>query len=90
MPLLMYRVNVSRNVTSQEVDQLIKAALARHSADQFAKFDFALENTGGMVVASSETYPRKIHRIMGVTIWTVPGSPKPIIQVYTGYNYVYM
>ena len=67
---------------------MIKAALGRYSADQIAKFDFALENSGAMVVGISETYPPALetYHLMGVPIWTVPSSPKAIIQVYTGYN----
>jgi SUN domain-containing protein 1/2 len=75
-------------LTRKEVEQLIRTALATYSADRIAKFDFALENSGGVVVSSSDTYPPALetYHLMGVPLWTVPSSPKAIIQpgVYPG------
>ena len=70
----------------QEVERLIQLALARYSADRIAKFDFALENAGGSVVAerSSPTYSLALAdvRLFGWKMWTVSTScPSMIIQV---------
>ena len=67
----------------QEVETLVQTALDRFSADRVAKFDFALENSGGLVAGSSETYPPALetYSLMGVPLWTIPSSPKAIIQV---------
>ena len=68
---------------SQDVNELIRVGLDRYSADRIAKFDFALENSGGVVVSTSDTYPPALqtYSVMGVPIWSVPSSPKTIIQV---------
>ena len=71
---------------SQEVEQLIQAALSKYSADRIAKFDFALENAGGSVIAdkSSPTYSLALAdvRLFGLKLWTVSTSrPSNIIQV---------
>ena len=68
----------------QDVIELIRIALLKYSADRIAKFDFALHNSGGCVVQSSETYPPALetYSVMGVPVWTVPSSPKIIIQVW--------
>jgi SUN domain-containing protein 1/2 len=75
-------------LTKKEVNELIRVGLNRYSADRIAKFDFALESSGGLVVSSSETYPPALetYSVLGVPIWTVPSSPKAIIQphVYPG------
>lgn len=65
------------------MEQLIRTALAKYSADRIAKFDFALENSGGVVVSSSDTYPPALetYSLMGVPLWAAPSSPKAIIQV---------
>jgi SUN domain-containing protein 1/2 len=69
-------------LTKMDVIELIKIALHKYSADRIAKFDFALENSGGGVVHSSNTYPPALetYRVMGVPLWTVPSCPKTIIQ----------
>ena len=62
---------------------MIRIALDIYSADRIAKFDFALANSGGAVVGSSDTYPPALetYRVMGLPLWSVPSSPKVIIQV---------
>ena len=68
------------------MNELIRIGLHRYSADRIAKFDFALENSGGGVVDSSDTYPPALntYSVMGMPLWTAPSSPKAIIQV--GYS----
>ena len=68
---------------SQDANELIKIALLKYSADKIAKFDFALENSGGSVVQFSKTYPPALdtYSVMGVPLWSVPSSPKAVIQV---------
>ena len=65
------------------MNELIRAGLHRYSADRIAKFDFALENSGGVVESASDAYPPALEtfRVFGVPIWSVPSSPKTIIQV---------
>ena len=76
------------------MEQLIRTALATYSADRIAKFDYSLENSGGVVVSSSDTYPPALetYSLMGVPLWTVPSSPKAIIQVHCTptYNHVFI
>ncbi len=43
-------------VTEDQVLQLITKALHDYSADQIARFDYALESAGGAVVDNSETF----------------------------------
>ena len=70
---------------SQDVNELIQAALLRYSADRIAKFDFALENSGGSVITDkcSKTFPPALatYSVMGIPLWSIPSSPKAIIQV---------
>lgn len=87
-------------VCLQDVNELIQAALLRYSADRIAKFDFALENSGGSVIVNkcSKTYPPALatYSVMGIPLWSIPSSPKAIIQVnlftsiHTHCTYVYM
>ena len=67
----------------QDVEELIRIALHRYSADRIAKFDFALENSGGSVLKNSESYPPSLETfsVMGVPVWSVPCSPTAIIRV---------
>lgn len=75
-------------LTRKGVEQLIRVALDTYSADRVAKFDFALENSGGEVVDCSGTYPPALetYNVMGVPIWSMSSSPQTIIQpgVYPG------
>ncbi len=43
-------------ITEETVLRMIQEALYNYSADQIAKFDFALESAGGHVVDSSDTF----------------------------------
>jgi len=69
----------------QEVKQLIHAALARYSADRIGKFDFALENVGGVVLSDkcSKTFSPSLATVslFGFPLWHVTSSPRAIIQV---------
>ena len=67
----------------QDVEELIRIALHRYSSDRIAKFDFALENSGGSVIKNSESYPPSLETfsVMGVPVWSVPCSPTAIIRV---------
>ena len=67
------------------MEQLIQAALAKYSADRIGKFDFALENVGGVVVQDkcSETFSPSLARVslFGFGLFHVTSSPRAIIQV---------
>jgi len=75
---------------TQEVKQLIHAALARYSADRIGKFDFALENVGGVVLSDkcSKTFSPSLATVslFGFPLWHITSSPCAIIQpqVYPG------
>ena len=77
-------LHISCTYLLQDVIELIRIALLKYSADRIAKFDFALHNSGGCVVQSSDTYPPALetYSVMGVPVWTVPSSPRIIIQVW--------
>lgn len=70
---------------TQEVKQLIHAALARYSADRIGKFDFALENVGGVVLSDkcSKTFSPSLATVslFGFPLWHITSSPRAIIQV---------
>ena len=48
----------------------IRKELLKYSADQVGRFDFALENAGGQIAASSETYDMSSSRVklLGLTL----------------------
>ena len=60
-------------------------SLERYSADRIAKFDFALENSGGNVLLDkcSPTFPQSLTSctVFGIPLWYIAGTPKIIIQV---------
>ena len=78
---------------AQDVEEVVRLALDRYSADRIEKFDFALENSGGSVILdkSSPSFPQSLSTVsvFGVPLWRtlnfVPGSAKLIIKV-SSYN----
>ena len=72
-------------LTEEDVHTMIDKALLNYSADQIAKFDFALESAGGHVVDSSDTYdpsetkPQLFGFTLPITLSRT--SPGHIIQV---------
>ena len=80
MYLLIYCFSIHK-----DVEQLIQAALAKYSADRIGKFDFALENVGGVVVQDkcSETFSPSLATVslFGIPLFHVTSSPRAIIQV---------
>lgn len=80
----------SGNVNEDLVLSIVKRELLRYSADQIERFDYALENAGGKVVAHSDTYDLSKSRVtlMGIQL-PIPVSrlsPFAVIQpsVYPG------
>ena len=82
--VIMYLL-VSLTCVHKDVEQLIQAALAKYSADRIGKFDFALENAGGVVVQDkcSETFSPSMATVslFGFPLFHVTSSPRAIIQV---------
>ena len=72
---------------AQDVEEVVRLALDRYSADRVGKFDFALENSGGSVILDkcSPTFTQSLSTItlFGLPLWRtcVTGSAKLIIQV---------
>ena len=67
---------------------MMSMALHRYSADKIAKFDFALEDSGGVVLLGhcSPSYTHGVTTISlfgWIPLWHVPTTPKVIIQVKT-------
>ena len=81
--LLCYQYNYV--LTVQDVEEVIRMSLERYSADRIAKFDFALENSGGSVLLDkcSPTFPQSLSSVhlFGIPLWYISGTPKIIIQV---------
>lgn len=83
----------SGNVNEDLVLSIVKRELLRYSADQIERFDYALENAGGKVVAHSDTYDLSKSRVtlMGIQL-PIPVSrlsPFAVIQVMCTYLYSY-
>ncbi|XP_064405873.1 SUN domain-containing protein 1-like [Halichondria panicea] len=77
-------------LSKTDVEEVIRMSLERYSADRIAKFDFALENSGGSVLLDkcSPTFPQSLSSVhlFGIPLWYISGTPKIIIQpeVYPG------
>ena len=72
-------------ITEDQVLQLITKALHNYSADQIARFDYALESAGGAVVDNSETFDPS-HTKAQLFGYTLPLTlsrmpPEAVIQV---------
>ena len=75
----------SSGLTEAQVRHLIDIALYNYSADQIARFDFALESAGARVVDHSKTYDPlgTMPQIFGFTfpITLARSTPSAVIQV---------
>ena len=73
------------DLNEEYILRLINNALYNYSADQIARFDFALESAGGSVVDSSSTFDSSRTRpiLFGITlpITLSRSTPNAIIQV---------
>jgi len=72
---------------NQDVEKLIKMALAKYDADKTGLPDLALESAGGSILSTRCTKSSKMRNsvisIWGIKLWSPPNNPRTIIQVFS-------
>lgn len=70
--------------SSQEVETIVRKALAKYDADKTGLFDFALESAGGSILTTrcTENYELSsaVISVFGVPFWWETNNPRSILQ----------